>query len=349
MQDLIVTTLPLKPRENLKHFHYIIPVLVEQAGKLLDCKSNLMINNIGHYEKLDVDKFIQNIAKKDIKFDSVKIDKQNLDFLVDCIKKLIDQNKIIEKTVQFYECECGTVNILKQGVRNFDKGDLYTFDSDGDIICSICKSKAKLKEKKMLVIENIQNYYQPKICPIYMQKMMNDFVKQRDTYILVSKTRDTGISLEYNGTKYFLDIDFVWANFPQLFDEQNVIIFTASDLLYESFVVNIINNLHNTKNVIIVHQAKVLTTNQPFENEFEKFKNDKFKLNITFNINLKTYTTKWNHLVFDFLKNCTNEQIKKLLTYPGYTLKFNNEELTPKDVENFFKYGFNFQFNKNKI
>lgn len=349
MNDVIVTTLPLKPRENLKNFHYIIPVFVEQAGKLLNCKSNLMINNIGNYSDLNVEQFKLNMKKRELEFDSVLVDKENLPVLVDCVKKLIDDGKIVERKVQFYECDCGKVNILKEGIRKFDNGDLYTLDENEEVVCSLCKGKAKLQEKKMLVIENIGKYYEPKVCPLYMQKMMNDFVKQRNSCLLVSKTRDTGIKIKVNDQEYYLDIDFVWANFPQLFSEQNVIIFTASDLLYESFIVNLINNLHNTKNVVIVHQAKVLSNNKPFEALFNDFDNDRFKLNITFNINLKTYTTKWNELVYQFLVNRSDEDIKKLLKYPGYIIKTNEGEISPKDVENFFKYGFNFQFNKNKI
>lgn len=349
MNNTVVTTLPLKPRETLKDFHYIVPVLVEQTGKLLNCKTNLMINNIGHYENLDVEKFKQNLNKRDLHFDSVKIDKEHLDFLVGCIKKLIEENKIVEKTVQVYQCECGTVNILKEGVRDFDKGDLYTFDDDGNMVCSLCKTKAKLYETKLLVIENIEQYFNANVCPLYMQKMMQDFVKQRSSYLLLSKKRETGVKLEHNGQTYNLDIDFVWANFPQLFEEQNVIIFTASDLLYESFIVNLMNNLHNNKNVIIVHQAKISSSNKQFENEFDKLNNEQFKLNIAFNSNLKTYTTKWNEVIFNYLLNSNETDIKKLMQYPGYKNKFDEQEITPKSIECNIKYGFNFQFNKNNL
>jgi len=348
--NTIVTTLPLKPRTDMKVFHYLIPALVEQTGKLLNCKTNLMINNIGFYENLDIESFLNFFKQKNIKFDNTYIDKDYLDYMVSCIKKLIDEDKIIEKNVPIYRCRCGKVDIIKNGVRDFSSGDFYTIDDNNDITCSFCKSKAEEVYEKALIIDDPKKYFKPQVCPTYMEKMMLDLLKQREEcYILVSKKRDTGISIKVGENNYNLDVDFVWANFPQIFNEKNVIIFTGSNLLYESFVVNLISNMHNEKNVFIVHQAKVLSNNKGLEDKLLLLDNDKLKLNMCFNINLKTYTTNWSEAVFNFLLNCDEVITNMLLKYPGYKIDFDENNLSSNKLENFIKFGFNFQFNKNAV
>lgn len=348
MNNTIISTLPLKPRSDMKIFHYIIPTLVSETGKLLNCKTCLMINNIGNYENLNKDTYISNLRQRNIKFDDIKVDKNYLPFLIECIQKLLKDNKIIEKICEIYTCNCGKLNLVKNGVRSFSKGDFYHFDNNGNVICNFCNSKAVLKKQKTLVINSLATYYKPNVCPLYMEKIINNLFTQRvEGDIIISKERNTGVSLTLNNHTYFLDVDFVWANFPQLFKEKNIIIFTSTDLAYESFIVNIINNLHNNKNVFIVHQAKIISNN--IENLIMALDNERFKLNIIFNTNLKSYTTSFNSSIYDTIKKCNSFQLNTLFSYPGYKRNILENTLTPKIIENSIKYGFNFQFNKKYI
>lgn len=81
MNDLMITTMPIKPYEKISIGLMIAPTLCDILGSILNCKKVLAFNLLHSFEdkKVDLKKYIENIEKFSIEYNEIIKDIENID------------------------------------------------------------------------------------------------------------------------------------------------------------------------------------------------------------------------------------------------------------------------------
>lgn len=161
-QDTIILTLPIKPQQETNIGMMISPTIMDYIGSSLSIKKNIGFNTIHSYENKDVNlnSYLSYVNNSGINYDSVFIDKNYSNELLNIIEKMYYDGFIKVKTKETIRCECGRVDMLCESINN---EKLYT-RQNGKIICNHCGKECKKYQEKSLVLEiRDENNY-----PVYM-------------------------------------------------------------------------------------------------------------------------------------------------------------------------------------
>ena len=256
MEDFVISTLPIKPRKNPIVGMAISPVIVELLGKKLKIQKNLALNLLHSYNDLSslLDYNVNYFGNYSLEFDRLILDSENAGKLLDGVKKLIMAGFVISRQTEKYMCDCGFVDVPVTAVSNHSDGKIYQIQ-DGKVICNHCHTICKKYKENSLVFDLKSQDFSHDIhmFPLFEKKDIMTFDKNDNiNFHLISKTRDTGYQVVCEGQKYNVDIDALWMNFPQIYDEKRQIYVASNHQLYPIYVMNLINKALNEKEVFYI-------------------------------------------------------------------------------------------------
>ena len=332
MDDLIVSTMPIKPQKNTSYGMLIAPNISELVSKKLNIKSILSVNLIHSYEDKndDLDIYVNSIRKFGIKFDDIFIDKNNIDKIKQIIYTLIRNNYIVERTNTVLRCNCGKIDIIKDGIRDYDSGDLY-YRKDNHIYCKKCNSKCMEYNEKQLYLyldPNIDDTV--KIIPNYLQSDFKHFYNTMPgNYILISKLRKTCCSININNNIYNIDNDFIWMNYIKLFNEDKQILIASNHQLYEMYILNYLNSICFNKDLYFIATPYMNKTNIDLENQFSLCEDEYFKkICLLYQLKWRNKNCSYDIGIFKRIKKLDYENRTKLYNYLyNYNSNINNDNI----------------------
>lgn len=256
MEDLIISTLPIKPRKNPIVGMAISPVIVELLGKKLKIHKNLAVNLLHSYNDLFslLDYNINYFSNYGLEFDRLILDSKNVCKLLEGVEKLISADFIVSRQIEKCMCDCGFVDVPVTAISNYCDGKIYQIQG-GKVICNHCHTACKKYKENSLVFDLKSQDFSHDIhmFPFFEKKDIMAFDKNNNIdFHLISKTRNTGYQIMCGSQKYNVDIDALWMNFPQIYDEKRQIYVASNHQLYPIYVMNLINNALNEKEVFYI-------------------------------------------------------------------------------------------------
>lgn len=312
MENIIVTTMPIKPQPKTNIGMCFAPLVSEIVAKNLECKSILSTNLLHSYKNENefLPVYTKTLEEFGIEYDELFVDKEHVDILLECINELIKQKKIVEKENTVLSCPCGKVDIIEQGIRNFDSGDLY-IKQGNNIYCKLCGGKCKLHSRTDLYLYlDYNGIYNVDIIPNFLNLDLSHFYKSLPgNYILVSKNRETGYKIKaLSGNEYNLDIDLLWMNYIQCFNEENQILIASNHQLFEMFILNYINNISGEKNLNFIATPYMNKTELDIFYELNKFDDELYKkIALLYTLKWKNKNCDWDSTIFKGVARLGNE------------------------------------------
>lgn len=331
--ETIICTLPIKPQECTNAGMLISPIIMDFMGTVLDCEKNLGINLLHSYE--DKSRYIINyyeaIEKTCINFDSIFIDKNHCDKLLEYIKILVDEGFVEKRKVEKYVCKCGMIDMIKNSDTVSPK--LYLINND-DIICNNCLHKAEVIMSNVLVYKINDSINKVNVIPNYLKTEFEQFNKKfKNTDYLITKQRDTGYSLIIDNEKYNIDIDFLWMNYFNLFKEPNQIYIASNHQLFQMYLMN--NLIQNTtnKNVTFIANPYLKMDVKEVINLMDKKELEEFKkLLILYNLKWKNKDCAWDKGIYEFLINSSDKKLINLYQAMILSSKENFDKFNINDI-----------------
>ena len=152
-----------------------------------------------------------------------------------------------------------------------------------------------------------------KIFPEYLKNACENFDKQyKGKDYLITKKRNTGYSINYNGTNYNIDIDALWMNYINCFNSQEQVIIASNHQLFEMYLMNYINKMYNNKDLHFIATPYLVSKNKKLDEQFEKMRPLEVKLNLLFSLKWKTPDSTFNENAEKYLKSLDDEELEKL-------------------------------------
>ncbi len=351
-EEILITTLPIKPREKTTIGMSLAPFLASLLGTCLDGKSILSTNLLHSYDDRQsfLPEYKKALQKLDINFNDIFIDTDHCETFLNCIDELIQKKKIITKKETVLLCECQKVDILKEGVRNYEEGDLY-YSKDNKIYCKCCNKECKTYESERLYLKfNKEDFHPTSLFPFFYKKSMEMFQKQyQDQFYMISKERNTGYSITHKRQKFNLDIDFLWMQYPNCFPEEKQILIASNHQLFEMFLLNYINSLISKKEIHFIATPYLKNPNAiDLENFFQLEDTSFQKMCLLYTLKWRNNNANWDMSIMKGLQKLNKEQRKKLEQYLYSFKKFEKENVA-ESIHKYFVHHVNFQENMRLI
>ncbi len=303
-----ILTLPMMPVDGNNYGKFVTPIICETLRNIYDAIYYHCVNLLDSFNdrELILENYVNSLEINNIKYDKIWYDKDNIDALLDNIKKLIKNNYIHEINSYLYMCDCGIVEIEESKISSCNQQNLKFAYKDGNIVCKCCGSICKKYNEKILVFSP----YDIKREDIkFLPRFLNNDAKTYDSivmnsYVTISRKRDTGIKLKYNNTYYNIDIDFLWATYLANFSENEKIIVSGNRMIYQLFLVGLLEKCLNPKSNTILLGTPYLTNLKDITND-ANFINDPYfrKLSILFNLKWAKKEKNYDTTILSYLKN----------------------------------------------
>lgn len=320
MNDLMITTMPIKPYEKINIGLMIAPTLCDILGSILNCKKVLAFNLLHSFEDKNVDlkKYIENIKNFNIRYNEIIKDTENVEKYLKKIEELYKKGIISINRGKILKCDCGKVEMLKTSVKYNKNGELYYWN-DGKIICKFCEKECKEYVQNNLLLDIKKEYCKDiSISPIFSKNEIKDLSnKFINKGILISKNRQNNYYIQIEGQKYYIDIDMLWMMFNQVEESKNQILIASNHQLYEMFISNYINNIFNNKNIHYI-ATPYLTNNENInfsEKIFSKDNEIYKKLCILYSLKWKHKTLNWNNGILEILNKLNDTDLNELYNF----------------------------------
>ena len=349
--------MPLKPKLNNSGFK-ILPLVTNVVGEILDCETTFTFNILHGFKSSEsiIDNYIKELKELDIVSNRIVLDKTFVIQAKENIVYLYNKGIVTIEEKEVLTCECGIINTTKENFSKISKMKLAHIEND-NVVCNSCKSNCKSSIQKVLVLNTKEiELNEIQIFPDSFSKEINDLLSSyKETSILLSKTRETGVELEIEGEKFNIDVDMIWSQYLSFYNDSNIVTVGSSHVLFAMVLSYIMERAINKTNNVIFLAVPYLKNSQPEINLFEDTKSNKAKKLLTM------FCCKWNskecyfsNEVFNKLNNFTNEEISN--SYEIMT-KFSDgvkncileNETAYKYVSRLIKYGTNFQKNLNNL
>lgn len=259
----IITTMPIKPQSNIKTGLILSPLFLNILSNLLDSKSVLMLNLLHSFKDYTIHKqnFINELESNDLKFDKVDSDVNNINKYKKIIKDLYDLNILKREETINYKCECGKVDIKKDLLHEIVNKKMIEFKDD-EYICTSCLSPLHLIPTKSLVMECSKIMEYPiNVFPKFIEGKAKRGLKTFDgSFLVVTKNRDTGVSVNLGEDTYNIDIDFLLYLTPQLFDEDDITMVCCNRHILHTLLTNYINSVYGHKKLTFIEHPYIIST-----------------------------------------------------------------------------------------
>ncbi len=313
-EDLIISTLPIKPQESTSVGMMIAPTISNVVGDLFECSNFVGINTMNTYKNKDIyiDRYKQDLVSGGLTRGNTIIDENVSEFLLNKVYELVSIGIIKIKKKEKNICNCGMVDCLSHTINN--NGKLYRIDN-GYPICNNCNSTAIKVNQSVLCLELISCVDDSiKIFPDFLEKEMKEFsLKYKGLDLLVSKTRDTGYSIILNGESYNIDIDFLWSLWFSLFYQNNQIIVASNHQLFNLYVINYLSKMTCDKNLIFIATPYLLERdNLSFETYYKKSLAEYKKLFILYQLKWGQKDCYLSDSILKYLYNANDSRLNSL-------------------------------------
>ncbi len=302
----IITNLPIKPQTDIKTGLYLTPLLLETIAKLTNSEGVLMLNLLHSFKDYsnNEEAFIYGLQEKGIKFNNVESDIDNIEKYKNIINDLYNLN--ILKPIQYtnYSCECKRVEIRKDKLQNLRNKKLIN-EVNGEYQCAFCNSKLIESSEIGLALDckDIQNCNIP-IFPSNLQNQIKKCMNCSDFELLVSKSRNTGVSVVLDGIKYNIDIDFLLYLTPHLFENKDITIVACNRHVVHTLITNYINSVYGHKNLMFVEHPYIISKNEgdSYSSLTELYDNNLFKATLLNTISWNHTNSLWDENKYKYLK-----------------------------------------------
>lgn len=313
--DILVSTMPIKPQKRTNIGMLIAPTLVDLLGSVYNCEKIISMNSLNSYENKEsqLNIYKNDIDKNKIHYDSIFVDKENADKIMNIIEKLYKDNHLKIKYKEKIRCDCGKVDILENTISKNAK--LFYMNEENNIICKQCGKICKKYNEKSLVLELDKNIDDSiKIAPIYLKKEINYFSSQfKGQDILVSKNRNTGYDLNLDKCKFNIDIDFLWNNYFKLFEQDKQILIASNHQLLLMYLMNYLSKISSKKDITFVANPYILNKNEILDSKIDLNDSESYKkLFILYNLRWRQKDCYWSSSVIDYLNSISSTKLNNL-------------------------------------
>lgn len=285
MNNDIIINIPTGTRKNYnKSGLYVTNIIMQELSNLFQLEQYYSFNVLDSYNDKEkyLEFYLNNINNLSLNPNKILIDKE---FEVkDFMDYLVKRNLINSKTVTHQVCNCGRVDITDDF--NNPRTKLFNI-KNGKNVCKICGTECKTVDRESLFLKLCKNSNELNIYPL---KYKNSIEKQIDFFssidYLISKERNTGITYEYNGKLFNIDVDFI--NYLMVAKEtaRKKIVISSMHLTRHQVITYMINNLFYSQSdyTIFLHPYLI---NQ--DNTRERCFNDAVKINTELKIDELLY------------------------------------------------------------
>ena len=164
---------------------------------------------------------------------------------------------------------------------------------------------------------------------------------------MVSKKRNTGYSIYVNGKEFYLDVDFIWANYFHMFEQQNQILLASNHQIYQMYLVNYLSRITSDKKICFVANPYVTApANCDVLSEYEKSSKALYKkLFILYSLRWRQKDCQWSESVIKYLSSISDTRKNNLyraILEQGASYFAADGSLDEK-LENFLIYSSNMQ------
>ena len=312
-----ILTLPMMPVDGSNYGKYVTPIVCETLKKIYSCKYYHCVNILDSFNDREKNKneYIMSLNNNNIHYDYIWYDNENIDMLIENINLLIKKGYIRELNSNVFRCSCGIVEIEENKILSCNKNNLKFEYINNLMFCKYCHSECKKYNEKILAFTpNDINLEEIKFLPGYLNKDAKTYDKTViNSYTTISRKRDTGIKLKFNNNTYNIDIDFLWATYLANFKEEQKIIVSGNRMLYQLFLVGVVEKCLNKNSNTILLGTPYITNIKNIINE-EKFINEEIfrKLTILFNLKWSKKERNYDETILSYLKNIDIEKRKEI-------------------------------------
>lgn len=341
MNDRLVITLPISPYDKLSVGKLTTPILGESLAKSMNCKFVMAINVLNSYNNKDYKGFINLMNHYNISPSEYWIDNDNAKKLIKQIYLLNDMGYICEKEKPVMTCDCGKVEISKENIHSINLKDSLFKIENGKYYCKFCKKECFINNERVLVFNSrLVDKSNMKFYPTFMNKDKITFDKTvGNNDIIITRKRNTGVTLNYNNHIYNLDIDFLWQNFLSLFNYKDKIVMCGNHQLYQLYMVGMLEKCFNKKSNTLCLATPYLEQSEK-QNELE----DRIISLKIFSLLVLKWAKKENTFNISLLKYINSMNVnKKQLLYDILVQEIKTTEDVCYDLKNVLTKKYNFQ------
>lgn len=312
-----ILTLPMMPVDGNNYGKFITPIICETLSNIFECNYYHCVNILDSFNdrNLKIDSYVKSLDENNIHYDKLWYDNENISKFLANIDILIKKGYIYEMNSIIYRCDCGVVEIEKNKINTCNPNNLkFTYNND-TLICKHCGTVCKEYNEKILVFvpQNV-TLRDIKILPGYLNKDIKTYeTTVLNSYTTISRNRNTGIGIIYNGTKYNIDIDFLWGTYLNTFKEKEKIVVSGNRMIYQLFLVSVLEKcLSPNNNTILIGTPYITNIKDILKNP--NFINDEElrKLFILFNTKWQKKEILYDETILKYLNKISNEKRVKL-------------------------------------
>ncbi len=343
-----ILSLPMMPVKGDNYGKFVTPIICEAFRNLLNGEFYYCVNLLDSFHDRNqlLPDYIESLNDNDIKYDKMWIDSQNISCLLDNIELLIKKGFVDEIYSNIYRCNCGVVEIEENKIFSCNPNKLKFEYKNGEMYCKKCGSICKKYREKILVfipygIKKEQLIFFPnylhKDIKTYEQTILN-------SYLTISRVRNTGIQVFFNKTNYNIDIDFLWATYLSNFSQKEKLVVSSNKSIYQLFLTGVLERclVNESKTILLatpyIDNLKNIVDNPLFIN------NPQFrKLAILLSIRWKNKNIMVDETLLKFLKKLNDDDLN--LLYSIVCTRNNVEEEFFANIEGIIKDQFNMQNN----
>lgn len=347
-----VLTLPMMPVDGNNYGKFVTPIICETLSNAFSCNYYHCINILDSFNdrSLNVDKYIKSLDINNICYDKLWYDTDNISKFLCNIELLIQREYIFEMSTIMYKCDCGIVEIEKNKINTCNPNNLKFYYDDGNFICKHCGTICKESQEKVLAFipRNIK-LNDINILPRYLNKDIKTYEQTvLNSYTTISRSRDTGVSINYNGTKYNIDIDFLWGTYLNTFPEKEKIVVSGNRMLYQLFLVSVLEKCIEPENNTILIGTPYLTNIKDILKNPYFIDDDKLrKLFIIFNTKWQKKEILYDESILKYLNKLS--LLKRNQLYDIINMQYINNSVSLLDVDDVLKKQFNMQESVKKL
>lgn len=344
----IILTLPMMPVDSNNYGKFVTPIVCETLKNVLNGKYYHCVNILDSFNdrSKNIEQYVKSLNENHIYYDYLWYDYNYISKLLFNINVLIKKGYIFELNSNVYRCDCGIVEIEKNKISTCNPNNLKFYYKDGNMICKFCGKICHEYDEKILVfMPNKIKLSDINILPSYLEKDIKTYEKTiLNSYITVSRNRNTGVQINYNGRKYNVDIDFLWATYLNLFEEQEKIVVSGNKMIYQLFLTFVLEKCLNQKSNTFLLGTPYITNIKDIYNEHD-FINDEYlrKLFVLFSMKWQKKEIIYDNTILRYLKNISPDKRKNLYDIINREYKFNCNFSDYKNLELMLKKQINMQ------
>ena len=180
MDNLMISTMPIKPYEEVNIGLMIGPTLSDIVGSILNCKKVLSFNLLHSFDnkKNYLSNYINIIKSFGIEYNQIIKDVDWTEQYLYKIEELYKKGVILINEGNILRCDCGRVEMSKDSLKNHQDGNLYYWAHD-KVICKLCGKECKSYSQKNLYLEVRQEYCKDiSIIPLFSKYEVQDLTKK---------------------------------------------------------------------------------------------------------------------------------------------------------------------------